>query len=144
MNSGHRLSACPGPFANIRESRLQNHCVNQSTESRTNDCTGILYSDSEFMDLTPFLILAPPVVHPEFTRIHRMVLNSNILEVVCQCCHERRCLQWHGRRPEGSWIQLVRSTVSTLPQRPRLCVSIAEIESLETVWYCRLYYDMYN
>ena len=61
MNSGHRLSACPGPFANIRESRLQNHCVNQSTESRTNDCTGILYSDSEFMDLTPFLILAPPV-----------------------------------------------------------------------------------
>ena len=27
-----------------------------------NDCIGILYSDSEFMDLTGFLILAPPVV----------------------------------------------------------------------------------
>ena len=67
MNSGHRLSACPGPFANIRESRLQNHCVKQSNESRTNDCTGILYSDSEFMDLTGFLILAPPV------RVHRTV-----------------------------------------------------------------------
>ena len=26
-----------------------------------NDCTGILYSDSEFMDLTGTLILAPPV-----------------------------------------------------------------------------------
>ena len=26
------------------------------------DCIGILYSDSEFMDLTGFLILAPPVV----------------------------------------------------------------------------------
>ena len=59
MNSGHRLSACPGPFADIRESRLQNHCVNQSNESRMNDCIGILYSDSEFMDLTPSLILAP-------------------------------------------------------------------------------------
>jgi hypothetical protein len=26
-----------------------------------NDCIGILYSDSEFMDLAGFLILAPPV-----------------------------------------------------------------------------------
>ena len=61
MSSGHRLSACPGASANIRESRLQNHCVNQSNESRMNDCIGILYSDSEFVDLTPSLILAPPV-----------------------------------------------------------------------------------
>eukprot|EP01052_Picozoa_sp_SAG31_P064095 SAG31_NODE_22971_length_514_cov_0.783133_1_plen_46_part_01 len=28
------------------------------------DCIGILYSDSEFMDLTGFLILAPPVPTP--------------------------------------------------------------------------------
>ena len=27
-----------------------------------NDCIGIPYSDSEFMDLTPSLILVPPVV----------------------------------------------------------------------------------
>ena len=47
---------------NIRESRLQNHCVNQSNESRMNDCIGILYSDSEFMDLSGSLILAPPVL----------------------------------------------------------------------------------
>ena len=53
----------PGPFANIRESRLQNHCVNQSNESRMHDCIGILYSDSEFVDLTPSLILAPPVLY---------------------------------------------------------------------------------
>jgi hypothetical protein len=30
-------------------------------ESRMTGCIGILYSDSEFMDLTGFLILAPPV-----------------------------------------------------------------------------------
>ena len=62
MNSGHRLSACPGAFADIRESRLQNHCVSQSNESRMTGCIGILYSDSEFMDLTPSLILVRPVV----------------------------------------------------------------------------------
>eukprot|EP01043_Picozoa_sp_COSAG02_P037179 COSAG02_NODE_2772_length_8058_cov_64.441513_6_plen_146_part_00 len=50
-----------GSIANIRESRLQNHCVDQSTESRMTGCIGILYSDSESMDLTPFLILVPPV-----------------------------------------------------------------------------------
>jgi hypothetical protein len=60
--------ACPGPFADFRESRVQNHCVNQSNESRMNDCIGILYSDSEFMDLTPSLILAPPVP-PVYTDI---------------------------------------------------------------------------
>ena len=58
---GKRTKPCLGPFANIRESRLQNHCVNQSNESRMTDCIGILYSDSEFMDLTPSLIIVPPV-----------------------------------------------------------------------------------
>ena len=38
---------------------LSDHCVNQSNESRMNDCIGILYSDSEFMDLSGSLILAP-------------------------------------------------------------------------------------
>jgi hypothetical protein len=38
------------------------YCVNQSNESRMTGCIGILYSDSEFMDLTGFLILAPPVL----------------------------------------------------------------------------------
>ena len=58
MSSGHRLSASPGAFADIQESRLQNHCVNQSNESRMNDCIGILYSDSEFMDLSGSLHVA--------------------------------------------------------------------------------------
>eukprot|EP01043_Picozoa_sp_COSAG02_P037521 COSAG02_NODE_2823_length_7948_cov_14.628105_2_plen_132_part_00 len=42
------------------------------------DCTGILYSDSEFVDLTPSLILVPPVHRNFLVFIHAMSPSGNV------------------------------------------------------------------
>jgi hypothetical protein len=104
---GHRLSACPGPFADIRESRVQNHCVNRSNESRMTDCIGILcvHSDSEIMDLAGILILAPPVLYAGTMQYMYRVLRSSprrVLDHRYGSNSELTVGTWKPRLPSGT------------------------------------------
>ena len=64
-----------------------------------NDCIGILYSDSEFMDLTGTLILVPPVLVLYSNSMNSMDVVENTIALESHIVHN---ILIHSRIPTGS------------------------------------------